>query len=166
MSGLRPITLIPPAMTTERTFTAVIEARSGGGVSIRLPFDPSREWGDRDRYDVTGSVAGHKVRGKLIQRADAHYLEPGPAWCRDCGVTPGGPVTVSLSTEGPQLSNVAQDIARALDADPQVRRFFEALPTYYRKNLMRWIDQAKRPETRANRIAETVATLKAGKRER
>jgi uncharacterized protein YdeI (YjbR/CyaY-like superfamily) len=31
---------------------------------------------------------------------------------------------------------------------------------------MRWIDQAKRPETRANRVAETVATLKAGKRER
>jgi uncharacterized protein YdeI (YjbR/CyaY-like superfamily) len=31
---------------------------------------------------------------------------------------------------------------------------------------MRWIDQAKRPETRARRITETIATLNAGKRER
>ena len=49
---------------------------------------------------------------------------------------------------------------------PAAGRFFESLPTIYRKNFMRWIDGAKRPETRAKRIAETVATLKSGKRER
>ena len=34
------------------------------------PFDPAAEWGRRERYDVTGSVDGHKVRGKLISRPD------------------------------------------------------------------------------------------------
>ena len=50
--------------------------------------------------------------------------------------------------------------------EPAARRLFESLPTFYRKNFLRWIESAKRPETRARRIAETVATLKAGKRER
>jgi uncharacterized protein YdeI (YjbR/CyaY-like superfamily) len=61
---------------------------------------------------------------------------------------------------------MAPDIAAALHAEPAGRRFFESLPTFYRKNFVRWIDGAKRPETRAKRIAETVATLKSGKTER
>ena len=60
----------------------------------------------------------------------------------------------------------AEDIAAALDADLEARRFFESLATFYRKNFIRWIECAKRPETRAKRIAEPVATLKSGKRER
>jgi hypothetical protein len=153
-------------MTAEHTFTTSVQSRKEGGVAIKVPFDPATEWGDRDRYDVTGTVGGNKVRGKLKSRPDGHYLELGPAWCRDFSIDAGRDVQVSLAPEGPQLNALGPDIAEALDADPQVRRFFEALPTFYRKNFMRWIDQAKRPETRANRIAETVATLKAGKRER
>lgn len=61
---------------------------------------------------------------------------------------------------------MAEDIAAALDAEPAARRLFESLATYSRKNFIRWIEGAKRPETRAKRIAETVATLKSGKRER
>jgi hypothetical protein len=124
------------------------------------------EWGDRERYDVTGTVNGCKVRGKLISRDGGHYLELGPAWCRDNTVSPGVQVAVRLEAEGPQVASMSPDLAAALDAAPDARRFFESLPTFYRKNFMRWIDAAKRPETRAKRIAEMVETLKAGKRER
>jgi uncharacterized protein YdeI (YjbR/CyaY-like superfamily) len=61
---------------------------------------------------------------------------------------------------------LAPDFATALESEPEARRFFESLPTFYRKNFVRWIEGSKRPETRAKRIADTVATLKAGKRER
>jgi uncharacterized protein YdeI (YjbR/CyaY-like superfamily) len=67
---------------------------------------------------------------------------------------------------GPQVASLAGDIAAALEAEPDARRFFESLATFYRKGYIRWIEQAKRPETRDRRIAETVAALKAGKRER
>jgi uncharacterized protein YdeI (YjbR/CyaY-like superfamily) len=53
-----------------------------------------------------------------------------------------------------------------LETEPDARRFFESLATFYRKGYIRWIEQAKRPETRDRRIAETVAALKAGKRQR
>ena len=155
-------------MTTslEKEFTATAEGRPGGGIAIRLPFDPSAVWGERARYDVTGTINGHKVRGKLASRAYGHVLELGPAWCHDATVAIGAQVVVVLAPEGPQLGAMAEDIAAALDAEPAARRFFESLATFYRKNFIRWIEGAKRPETRAKRIAETVATLKSGKRER
>jgi hypothetical protein len=150
-----------------KQFTATVEARrTGGGLAIRLPFDPASVWGDRARYDLTGTVDGCKVRGKLIARDNAYFLDLGPAWCRDSHIASGARVTVALDVEGPQVSAMPPDIAAAFEAEPDAGRFFQSLPTFYRKNFMRWIDQAKRPETRANRIAEMVATLKAGKRER
>ena len=153
-------------MASTKTFTALIEPRPRGGVAIKLPFNPAAEWGDRDRYDVTGAIAGRKVRGKLSVRATAHYLELGPAWCRDASVAAGAQVSVSLSLEGPQVGSIGADFAAALDAEPDARRYFESLPTFYRKTFVRWIDSAKRPETRAKQIAEVIETLKARKGER
>lgn len=148
-----------------KEFTTIAEGRPRGGIAIRLPFAPSAVWGDKDRYDVTGTVNGHKVRGKLTSRGVGHYLELGPSWCRDGAVSVGEQVVVLLGPEGPQVGAMADDIADALDAEPAARRFFESLPTFYRKNFMRWIEGAKRPETRTKRIAETIATLRSGKRE-
>ena len=154
------------AAVTETTFDATIEARPRGGVAIKLPFNPSAEWGEKPRHDVTGTIAGRKVRGRLTFVNGEYYLVLGPAWCRDASIAAGNRVRVSLSPEGPQVGSMAPDLAEALEAEPDARRFFESLATYYRKNFVRWIEQSKRPETRAKRIAETIATLKAGKRER
>jgi len=150
----------------QQAFTATVASRPRGGMAIELPFDPATAWGERERYDVTGTIAGYKVRGKLRPRAGGHVLELGPAWCRDAAVAVGLQVAVVLAPEGPQLNALPGDIAAALDAEPAARRFFESLPTFYRRNFMRWIEGAKRPETRAKRITETVAILKSGKRDR
>jgi hypothetical protein len=149
-----------------KEFTARAEGRPGGGIAIKLPFDPAAAWGERDRYDLTGTINGHRIRGKLTSRAGGHVLALGPAWCRDATIVVGALVVVVLAPEGPQVAAMAADIAAALEAEPAARRFFESLPTFYRKNFMRWIEGAKRPETRAKRVTETVATLKSGKRER
>ena len=148
-------------------FTATVEARPNNAIALKIPFDPDAEWGPKDRHDVTGTVAGRRVRGKLVVVDGSHYLQLGAAWCRDNDrPAAGAHVKVELGPEGPQVGSMAPDIAAALAAEPEARRFFEALPTFYRKNFMRWIEGAKRPETRARRIQEMVATLAAGKRER
>ena len=54
----------------------------------------------------------------------------------------------------------------ALIADPEARRTFESLATFYRKGFVRGIEDAKRPETRARRISEMLEALLAGRIER
>lgn len=146
-------------------FSAAPE-RIGTRVGIRLPFVPSTVWGERARYHITGTVAGVTFRGKLQPLGDEWMLVLGPAWRRDHAIGPGDVVEVSLGLEGPQEANVAEDIAVALASNPAAAAFFEDIPTFYRKNFMRWIDSAKRPETRSARIVEMIGLLERGIRSR
>ena len=146
-------------------FTTRAEPRPRGGITIELPFDPDAEWGRKDRHYVAGTIGGYGMRGVLSSEADRWVLSLGPAWCRDPRVGPGAIVDVALRPEGPQLDSMAPDIAAALTAAPDARRHFESLATFYRNGFVDWIESAKRPETRAKRIADTVAALRAGRRE-
>jgi hypothetical protein len=141
-------------------------AQAGGRVFVRVPFDPNDAWGQKVKHYITGTVNGCPVRGPL-EAADGAYRVPlGAAWRHGNGLKAGDAVQVELAPEGPQVGAMAPDVAAALDAEPAARAFFEGLATFYRKNFMRGIEDAKRPETRARRIAEMVALLKAGKREK
>ena len=153
-------------MARTATFTATAEARPQGGIAIRLPVDPAAIWGERERYYVAGTIERYTMRGVVANREGEPYLELGPAWCRDPRVGPGATLRVNLSPEGPQIWTLASDFAEALTAEPIALRFFESLATFYRKAWVRWVEGAKRPEARAERIAETVAALAAEQRER
>ncbi len=95
-----------------------------------------------------------------------YFLRLGPAWLRDSVIPRDTSVTVILALEGPQNANMPADVTGALAANPTARDFFNQLPTFYRKNYLRWIDGNKKPDVRANRISELIALLAAGKRAR
>ena len=146
-------------------FSALIE-KSGASTIIRLPFDPNEVWSSRARHHVAGTINGRVFRGPLIGE-DAHYFfSLGAAWRRDNPLEAGTVVEVVLSPEGPLAEQLAPDVTSALASAPSARTFFEGLATFYRKGYLRWIDGAKRPETRAARIAEVVRLLKAGQKQR
>ncbi len=149
-----------------RRFRVAVAGRPAGGISFTIPFDPAVAWGERDRYHVHGIVGRQPFRGPLTLSDGSWSVELGPAWCRAPGFGPGDEVEVELGPEGPQSTALGEDVADAFAAEPAAARFFDSLPSFYRKNLVRWIEDAKRPETRAKRIAETVELAKQGKRER
>lgn len=60
---------------------------------------------------------------------------------------------------------VPDDLAAALAEDPLALAFWDALPPGQRKLSLYWINGAKRPETRAKRIAETVRAAREGRRQ-
>jgi uncharacterized protein YdeI (YjbR/CyaY-like superfamily) len=51
---------------------------------------------------------------------------------------------------------VPSDLAGALAANPVAAGHFEAFPPSSKKMILFWIQSAKRPETRARRVEETV----------
>ena len=56
------------------------------------------------------------------------------------------------------------DLAAALDADPDARAAWDAFPPSSRKIGIASVDSARRPETRAARIAKIAADAAAGRR--
>ncbi|MBN1643143.1 MAG: DUF1905 domain-containing protein [Anaerolineae bacterium] len=141
-------------------------ARQGNKTVLPIPFDPDEVWGGKPRHHITGSINGHAVRGALDTDATQYVLSLGPAWCRDTGIGVGDQVEVQLAPEGPQFADLAPDIAAALAAAPVARAFYEGLATFYRKGYLRWVEGARKPETRAARIEELVSLLEAGVKQR
>ena len=155
------------AGSEERTFTARATVEASGRIRIAVPFDPAAAWGPRDRYHVTGTVDGRPVRAALRVADGTAALTLGPASGHRRRIEDGDPVEVSLRPEGPQAALVAGDIAAALDADPEARRAFDSLATFYRKGWLTWIEATKRrPAARAERIAQMVAWVKQGHKQR
>jgi hypothetical protein len=149
------------------TFTTTVTTGERGRVLVPLPFDPDRQWGERTRHHVAGTVNGMRVRAVVEPLGEGHGIFLGPAWRRDCRIGPGDEVHVVLEPEGPQPDDLAPDVAAALEAEPAAADFFASLAQFYRRGYLRWIDGTKRrPDVRAARIAEMVELLKAGVKER
>ncbi|MGH9191662.1 MAG: YdeI/OmpD-associated family protein [Acidimicrobiales bacterium] len=148
-------------------FTATVTVDRQGRTHVPVPFDPDGVWGTKPRHHVTGSLAGIELRGVIEEVDGGRVLVLGPAWGRDCGPPDGGTVEVLLAPEGPQRSDLAPDVAAALDASPAAGAFFDSLAQFYRNAFLRWIDATKRrPEQRPVRIAEMIRLLEQGKKQR
>lgn len=52
--------------------------------------------------------------------------------------------------------DVPPDLASALAQYPEATGYFAAFPRSVRRGILEWIKQAKRPETRSRRVAETA----------
>ena len=72
--------------------------------------------------------------------------------------------TASRYAAKPKIPELPGYIAKAIKADPKAWRFFHTLPRRERRNFVVWIYLAKRPETRARRLRESMALLAAGKK--
>jgi uncharacterized protein YdeI (YjbR/CyaY-like superfamily) len=66
--------------------------------------------------------------------------------------------------EGQNRSAVPDDLRRELDARPKAKAFFEELSSQNRYAILYRLQDAKKPETRARRLATFVAMLEAGER--
>jgi hypothetical protein len=146
-------------------FKTVI-ARSGTRTFIPISFNPNEVWGVKQRHHITGTVNGYGVRGSLGSDGTQYFLPLGAAWRRNCSLDAGSSVEVALSPEGPQSEGLSPDVSGALEAEPQARAFFESLATFYRNTYIKWIESAKRAETRTARIKEMIELLKAGKKQK
>ena len=64
----------------------------------------------------------------------------------------------------PVIPTLPAYIAKALKANPEAWEFFRSLAPTDRRDFVVWIHIAKRPETRARRIRESIALLAARKK--
>jgi hypothetical protein len=149
-------------------FTATLTADSRGRAFVAVPFDPDQVWRPKPRHPITGTLNGQRIRAVIETGDGQRGFTLGPAWLRDCrDVAIGDRVSVEIRPEGPQRDDLADDIAAALDANPDAGAFFDSLAQFYRKAYLRWIDGTKRrPDERVRRIAEMVRLLEAGVKQR
>jgi hypothetical protein len=151
-------------MTGQR-FTAALEGVPTGGAGVRLPFDPKGEFG-KARAPVRVSIGGHPPFITTVM------VYSGVAWVglrkgqvAEMSLNPGDQVDVLVELDdAPREVEVPDELAAALSADPDARAAFERMSFTHRKEYAKWVAEAKRPATRADRAAKTLRRLKEAAR--
>jgi hypothetical protein len=82
----------------------------------------------------------------------------------NAGVKGGDEVDLEIEVDTePRKMTVPDDLAAALDADPEAKKFFEGLSYSNQRRHIEPIEQAKTPETRQRRIEKSVGLFREGK---
>jgi hypothetical protein len=113
------------------------------------------------RPPVTITVNGHSWKSRVAIMRGRHLLGLSNANRQAAGVAIGDEVEVELelNTE-PRVVVEPADFARALDGDPVARAAYDNLPYSHKREHIRAIESAKKPETRQRRIEKAIATLR------
>lgn len=109
---------------------------------------------------VRVTVNGVSVGGRVMRRGGQNLVGFSRAARTELGVEPGQPIRLTIELDDqPREVEVPDDLAAALDADPAARAAFDALAFTHRKEYVRWVVEARKPETRERRVRETVARV-------
>ena len=113
---------------------------------------------------VEGTMNGHPFRAALeLNTSGGHRLRVNKALRAGAGAGPGD--TVKLAILGPEPEpTVPADLRTAFKAARDAKTLWGDLTADGRRIWIRWIESAKKPETRARRIVRTVEQLSEGKR--
>jgi hypothetical protein len=147
-------------MSETHTFRAVIEDAGGGGAFVRVPFDVEAAFG-RKRVPVEATLDGQPYRGTLVRMGEPCHILPVLKEIRArIGKRVGGEVEVTLREDtAPRVVEIPPDLGAALAKSLPAQAAFQALAYTHQREYVNWILEAKRPETRARRIAQTIARL-------
>ena len=148
-------------------FWAVIEDAGGGGAFVTVPFDVEAAFGKK-RVKISATIDGIPYRGSIVRMGTPCHMLPVLKEIREkIGKGPGDQVHVIAQEDmGPRLVEVAEDLRQALDAEPPAGRFFDGLSYTHQREYVKWVTEAKRPETRQNRILKAMNMLRQGIKER
>jgi Bacteriocin-protection, YdeI or OmpD-Associated/Domain of unknown function (DUF1905) len=142
-------------------FEATLE-QHGSGTVVVVPFDLKEAFGS-GRPPVRATVNGYSFRTTLFTMSGRALLGLNREVREAAGVEAGQEVSIELERDDePRAVEVPRDLASALEADPAVRETFDGLSYTHRKEYVRWIEDAKRDETRTRRIAKAVEMLREG----
>jgi len=154
-------------MAKQQTFTATIQNAGGGGAFVEVPFDVEAAFGSK-RPKVRALIEGVPYRGILTRMGtECHLLVILKEIREKIGKTFGDEVkiTVELDTE-PRLIEIPEDLMKELKKDKEAKAFFDKLSYTHQREYVMWINEAKREETRQNRVVKTIEMLKKGKKSR
>jgi Bacteriocin-protection, YdeI or OmpD-Associated/Domain of unknown function (DUF1905) len=149
-----------------KRFTVQLERVGTTGTMFRVPFDLKEAFG-RARPPVQVSIRGHTWRTTPGIYGGVGHVVVNRAVKSATAVDAPDRVQVRMELDTkPRTVRVPADLRGALGKDPVAKQAFARLSPSHRREYVEWVEDAKRPETRARRVAVTAERVRAGKPQR
>lgn len=143
-------------------FKATIENGEGGGAGVAFPYDVKREFGTKASVPVKATIDGVPYNGSLMSCGmPSHVLGVLKGVRKRIGKGVGDAVEVELWRD---------DEIRTIETPPDLQKLlkkeglhtgFKKLSYTHQKEYVRWIEEAKKVETRQRRLVKCSEMLKA-----
>jgi Bacteriocin-protection, YdeI or OmpD-Associated/Domain of unknown function (DUF1905) len=143
--------------------TVLLEGKTATGLQVPDAVIAKLDAGKRPAVRIT--INGYSYRTTAMFMG-GRFMVPLAAENRaGAGVSAGDEVEVQIELDTATREVVVPpDLAAALAAEPSAQAFFDQLPFTYRKEWVRWVEDAKKPETRQARLARTIEGLLEGRK--
>ncbi|HEU5057437.1 MAG TPA: YdeI/OmpD-associated family protein [Kofleriaceae bacterium] len=134
--------------------------RDGSMCFIPVPFDPKEVFG-KVRAPVVVKLGGHSFRSTIAAMGGTVCVPLRRSNREAAGLEGGETVTVELALDAAKRAVAPpRDLVAALRAAPPAWERWRELSFTHQREHVEAIEGAKRPETRARRIANAVAMLR------
>lgn len=155
-----------------KSFRARLEKgeRRLGWTILHVPFDVAKVWGTRGQLKVRGEINGYPFRTSLFASGTGrHFMIVNKKMQAGAGISAGDTAQLRLEpdTETRTVS-VPPELERILRQSAALRRSHDALNYSTRREIAKWISEAKQPSTRkrrADRMAERLLSAMEAERE-
>jgi hypothetical protein len=150
-------------MGSLRLTTTLVER--GPAAAVVLDDDQVAAVGEgAKRFPVVATVNGHTWRTSVTRMRGEFLVGLNRAVRDAAGVEAGEEVEVELALDSaPREVDVPPALAEALAGDAEAAAAFDRLSHTHRKEYARWVAEAKRDETRARRVAQTLERVREGR---
>jgi len=144
-------------------FESTVEPGGKTATGIRVPDEVIEALGGSKRPPVTITINGYTYRTTAVRMSGAFFVPLSAENREAAGVAAGDDVTVGIENDTePREVDLPDDLAAAMD--DAARTSYDGLSYTHRKEWVHWVEEAKRPETRAARIEKTVGGLREGRK--
>ncbi len=149
-------------------FTALIKQHEGMNAAFEeFPFSAEELFHKKGQVKVKVTFDNKvEYRGSLVKmNADCHILGLTQDVRKKLGKNFGNQVFISLCEDKEERKvEIAEDIASVFNENPEVKTLFDKMSYTHRKEYIRWIEEAKKPETRENRKTKMIQMILEGKK--
>lgn len=145
-------------------FSSELESGGGNKAGFVVPDAVVDELGGGGRPQVTVTVDGFSYRSSIARMGDRYMVGMSTERREAAGVTVGDTYDVDVELDtAPREVELPDDLGAALDAEPAAKEFWQTLSYSKQQWHVLQVTGAKKPETRAKRVAAAVAMLAEGR---
>ncbi|MGE8555032.1 MAG: DUF1905 domain-containing protein [Chryseobacterium jejuense] len=149
-------------------FTAIIKQNGDMNAAyVEFPFSTEELFNKKGQVKIK-ALFDDKIeyRGSLTKmKSDCHLLGLTQEVRKQLGKTFGDEVAVSLIEDKEErIVEIADDILSVFNENPDAKGLFDKMSYTHKKEYIRWIEEAKKPETRENRKIKMIQMILEGKK--
>ena len=150
------------------SFNGIIEQHGEiNAAFIKFPFSTEELFGKKGQVKIKVLLDGKvEYRGSLAKmKSNCHMLGLTQEVRKNLGKSFGDVVSVKLwEDKEERIVEIPTDVLEVFNQNQKAFEIYQKMSFTHRKEYMRWIAEAKKPETRENRKIKMIEMILAGKK--